>query len=95
MKTSRLVIVGLMLAVLVTPIAWADSEPAEGDGIWGLDWIGSFVSWVSGLITEEPDPVGTRTELLSPVDTSGQELQSTPSDSDRQGSLDPAGNPFT
>lgn len=94
MKASHLVIVGLILGLLITPIAWADSESNGDEGWWGLDWVESVVTWISGLVTgaPAPDPVGLDTGLLSPLDTSGQELQSTTTDTDRQGSLDPAGN---
>lgn len=92
MKAFRLVIVGLVLALLIAPIAWADSESAGDEGIRDLDWIESVVTWIAGLVTEEPDPTGTTTELLSPVDPSGEEFQSEPSEGERQGGLDPAGH---
>lgn len=92
MKIYRLVIVGLVLGLLVTPIAWADSETGAEEGLWGLDWVQGVVSWIAGLITEEPDPIGTDVGLLSPAEPTELELQSTPSDEDRTVAIDPAGN---
>lgn len=92
MRIYRLVIVGLVLGLLVTPIAWADSEAGEEQGLWGLDWVDEVVSWVVGLITEGPDPIGTDLELLSPADPTANELQTTSSDEDRTVAIDPAGN---
>lgn len=95
MRIYRLVIVGLVLGLLVTPIAWADSETGEEEGLWGLDWVDEVVSWVVGLITEGPDPIGigTDTELFSLADPTASEFQSTPPpDEDRQASIDPASN---
>jgi len=91
MKIYRLVIVGLVLGLLVTPVAWADSETGEEEGLWGLDWVDEVVSWIVGLVTEEPDPIGTDIDLFSLGDPTGNELQSTPPpDEDRQASIDPA-----
>ena len=92
MKASHVVIVGMIFGLLITPIAWADSESTGDDGVRGLDWVENVVTWIAGLVTESPDPTATTTDLFSPVDESGEELQSTPSEGDRQGGLDPAGN---
>lgn len=91
MKIYRLVIVGMVLGLLVTPVAWADSDAGEEEGLWGLDWVDEVVSWIVGWVTEEPDPIGADTDLFSLEDPTGNEFQSTvPSDEDRQTSIDPA-----
>lgn len=92
MKASRIVIVGLIFGLLMTPIAWADSDSPGDDGVRALDWVESVVTWITGLVTEERTPTAPSTELLSPLDGSGEEFQSTSSDGDRQGGLDPAGH---
>jgi hypothetical protein len=93
MKVHRLVIVGLLLALLITPVAWADSQADHDDGTQVLDWARDIVSWIVGLIIEGPDPVGidTDTGLLSP-DPTADELQSTSPDGDRAGTLEPTGS---
>jgi hypothetical protein len=93
MKVHHLVIVGLLLALLIAPTAWADSQADHDDGTRVLDWARDVVSWVVDLIIEGPDPVGidTDTVLLSP-DPTADEFQSTSPDGDRSGAINPNGS---
>jgi len=87
MKVRRLLMVGLLLSLLVSPLTWADTTAGDEEGFWGIDWLQNLVSWAQSII-EGPDPIPQNPlELEDPQ----QEVQSIPNEQDRDGAIDPSG----
>ena len=86
----RLILVGLLVSLLTTPIAWADTTAGQDEGLWSFDWLRNVVSWVQSII-EGPDPIP---QDKSPLDLqdSQQEAQSVPAEEDRSTGIDPVGS---
>lgn len=90
MKGRRLIVVGLLLSLFVTPIAWAEGTTAgQDEGSWS-DWLQNVVSWIQSII-EGPDPIPQDGHPLDLQD-SQDAVQSVPGEEDRTGAIDPAGS---
>ena len=93
MKVRRLILVGLVLSLLLSPITWAqDPSSDEGESFWGLDWLRTVVSWVQSII-EGPDPIPQDIDPFQLQSTTQLDTQTAQSGTtDRGGEIDPIGS---
>lgn len=88
-KRTLIVVVGLLVSVLSTPIAWAEDGRQEAEPGW---WE-TVVRWITDFATSGADPIGSPDDAQLRLEPTAdyESISATPEEEDRQGSIDPVG----